>query len=389
MKKKKSSRPLLARVIAFLTGGVLGVLVILMTHNLESGAFGLRFFLLVLLFLLMAVLSLPVALLHELGHMLGGLLSGQRLFYLCVGRLYIVRRASGQLRFAWRRTPGVGGACAMYSPRDGISPLPLLLGGPLMNLLTGVVFACFAWQTRPHFSSAGVLQFSMLHIILLLLTLLSLHQGVTNLRPFMLAIGGTDGWQLRLHRRSPEAREDYARLVRVSRALQQETRLKDMPDEWFIHRPPERESNLYALSFMQNIVARLMDKGDFAAALEAARPALDKEIPFAAVLRMHMLQDGAVCEMLLGQPGEFFAQLQEEEIVRLRKMHKGYLSVLRTDYAAALLLQGDQERAASIRTDFERIAAAYPFVVDASAESELMECIRHASEAMHAKEESA
>lgn len=389
MTKMKHSRPPLARTIAFLTGGMLGVLVVLMTHHLETNFFGLRFFLLVLLFLLMMVLNLPVAILHELGHMLGGLLSGQRLFYLCVGRLYIVRRASGQLRFAWRRTPGVSGACAMYSPRDGISPLALMLGGPLMNLLTGLVFAFLTWQTRPVLSAAGVLQFSMLHIILLLLTMLSLEQGVTNLLPFMLTIGGTDGWQLRLHLRSPEAREDYARLVRISRALQRETRIKDMPDEWFIHRPPEPESNLYALSLMQNIVARLMDKGDFSAALEAARPALNEEIPFAPLLRMHMLQDGAVCEMLLGQPGECTARLRDETILRLRKLHKGYLSVLRTDYAAALLLQGDKERAASIRADFERIAAAYPFVVDAAAETDLMNHIRQIAESASVQEVSA
>ena len=46
---------------------------------------------------------------------------------------------------------------------------------------------------------------------------------------------------------------------------------------------------------------------------------------------------------------------------RFMRQMKDFPSVLRTEYALALLHDGDKERAALLRGRFEKIAAAYPY----------------------------
>ena len=51
---------------------------------------------------------------------------------------------------------------------------------------------------------------------------------------------------------------------------------------------------------------------------------------------------------------------------------KRFPSVLRTQYAVAILRDQDAEQAASIQTAFDRMAVRYPYASDIASEQELM-----------------
>lgn len=84
--------------------------------------------------------------LHEIGHLIGGLLSGYRLSGFAVGGI-ILRRQNG--RFGWHKYP-LGslnwGQCFMYGEEDS-SPGMLVTGGCAMNIILGLVFSVIALVT--------------------------------------------------------------------------------------------------------------------------------------------------------------------------------------------------------------------------------------------------
>lgn len=57
---------------------------------------------------------------------------------------------------------------------------------------------------------------------------------------------------------------------------------------------------------------------------------------------------------------------------RFMRQMKDFPSVLRTEYALALLHDGDKERAALLRGRFEKIAAAYPYQGEIEQERSLL-----------------
>ena len=103
----------------------------------------LRFDALVPYDLLLLPLTFFIAiLLHELGHLSGGLLRGMRFLLLIVGPLRLRRTISG-LRLDWFLNSGTFGglAAALPDPQRPIRGqlLPLIVGGPLASLLLALL----------------------------------------------------------------------------------------------------------------------------------------------------------------------------------------------------------------------------------------------------------
>ena len=57
---------------------------------------------------------------------------------------------------------------------------------------------------------------------------------------------------------------------------------------------------------------------------------------------------------------------------RFMRQMKNFPGVLRTEYAIALLRDGDKDRAAALRVQFEEIAATYPYQGDIEQERSLL-----------------
>jgi hypothetical protein len=92
--------------------------------------------------LLLPLTFFVVVLLHELGHLLGGLIRGMRFLLLIVGPLRLRRTMSGlKLDYFWSSGTFGGLAAALPDPQRPIRGqlLPLIAGGPLASLLLTVL----------------------------------------------------------------------------------------------------------------------------------------------------------------------------------------------------------------------------------------------------------
>ena len=146
--------------------------------------------------------------LHELGHLLGGKMSGYRLLFWRLGPFWLERDGKGKLAASlggWR-----GGQCVMVP--GGAGPwgsCPYLLynfGGILLNLL-----ACalgLAGCLTGGMGTGGRLFFLQLFWT-------GVPRGYLNGMPYLKGGVPTDGYILRLLGREPGVRRDYAAYLQV------------------------------------------------------------------------------------------------------------------------------------------------------------------------------
>lgn len=126
---------------------------------------------------LMAVMA-PVFLmlitcLHETGHLLGGLVSGYRLSSITFFSLSLCRLEDG--KFAFKRNNKMLGQCILCADKLNTDPRLLIMGGGLVNLITGtaaLVAEAVLWP-QSIYAGAVCTEFGILSVII----------GISNLKP--------------------------------------------------------------------------------------------------------------------------------------------------------------------------------------------------------------
>lgn len=156
--------------------------------------------------------------LHETGHLLGGLLTGWKFVSFRVGSLTLVNRGD-RLQFCRANLPGTAGQCLLEPAEQGGWTL-YDLGGGLMNLLTGGLLLCLP----PFVRAAGAA----------LLTAFGLSEvaiGWNNLFPMRLKSMTNDGYQLLERRKSPQSGETARLLMKAYAALLRARTYEELPGE--------------------------------------------------------------------------------------------------------------------------------------------------------------
>ena len=165
----------------------------------------------------------------------------------------------------------------------------------------------------------------------------------------------------------------YLQMAVNSRQTEGE-RLRDMPDEWFVMPSDEAMQNALVAATGVFCCSRLMDEHRFAEAHSILRLTSPGSFRSSAseLYRALLLCDEMYLELLgENRRGTVDAMLTKPQRRFMRQM-KDFPSVLRTEYALALLHDGDKERAALLRGRFEKIAAAYPYQGDIEQERSLL-----------------
>lgn len=303
--------------------------------------------------------------LHETGHLIGGLLTGYKFCSFRIGNLQL-QRENGSLRFRRLKLAGTGGQCLMTPPEpvDGKIPVMLYnLAGPLMNLLTALSALGGYFP-----SGCGSLGASLVFLF----ALAGFYLALTNGIPLRLGPIDNDGKNAFSLRRDPEAMRAFYLQMAVNSRQTAGERLRDMPDEWFIMPSDEAMQNALVAATGVFCCNRLMDEHRFAEAHEAMARLLTGRANLVGLYRALLLCDEMYLELIgENRRGALDAMLTKPQRRFMRQM-KNFPSVLRTEYAIALLRDGDAVRAAALRARFEKIAATYPYQGDIAQERSLL-----------------
>lgn len=318
------------------------------------------------LFLGMYAAILVQMIIHEAGHLIFGLLSGYKFSSFRIFSFMWVKE-NGKIRFRRFSLAGTGGQCLMTPPdmTDGKIPVVLYnLGGSIMNIASGLIFlGIFLTFTNIPFLSAVMLLFAVIGFIL----------AVMNGVPMRMGMVDNDGYNALALTRNSEAMRSFWVQMKVNEQIAKGVRLKNMPDEWFA--VPSDKAMKNSMVAVMGVFAcnRLMDEGNFEEADRLMAHMLETDSGMVGLHRSLMICDRMYVELITDNRREVLDSMLTKEQKKFMKSMKSFPSVLRTEYAYALLREKDTAKADQVKARFEKCAKAYPYQNEICSERELME----------------
>ena len=362
--KRRPGDPWLIFPVYILTGMACGI--VIMQHLIDAGtslADALVRF--ALLFLCMyAAMTLQIVI-HEGGHLVFGLATGYRFCSFRIFNLMWVRE-DGKLRLRRLSIAGTGGQCLMGPPDLNGRQMPVMLynfGGAIMNVISSIVFGGLA-LLFPAGSAART--------VLLLPAVIGIAFALINGIPDSAGPVNNDGRNALDLARSAEARRAFWIQMKANELVSRGVRTKDMPAEWF--EMPSEEGMNNGITAIVGVLAcsRLMDEKRFDEAEREMARILEGENAVTGLHRALMTCDRMYIELIGQNRRDVLDAMQTKEQKRLMKAMKQYPTVLRTEYAMALLAEKDAAKAEAVRRRFEKAAKTYPYPSELDAERELM-----------------
>lgn len=305
--------------------------------------------------------------LHEAGHLAFGLMTGYRFCSFRVFSLIWVK-IGGRIRLRRLSIAGTGGQCLMGPPemKDGKIPMTLYnLGGSIMNLLTGAAALAAFSAALQGMGAALLLVTAAVGLGIALMNGIPLHMGVMD----------NDGMNVVTLRRDAEAMRSFWIQMKVNELQTQGVRLRDMPEAWFAL--PEKMDDAMTAALGVLACNRLMDAHQFDAAA-ALMARMTRCTAMAGVHRAMMACDMEYIALITrGKAAQETARTAAQQ--KIMKQMKDFPSVLRIEYACALLKEGDRAGAERISARFEKLAGRYPYPGDVQSERELMDIAARAA----------
>ena len=303
---------------------------------------------------------------HEAGHLVFGLLTGYKF---CSFRIasFMWLKENGRIQRKRLTLSGTGGQCLMSPPdmKDGKIPLVLYnLGGSFLNIIFGALF------------SVGYLLFSgvpFLSPFLLMLAVVGFMTALINGVPMRMGTVDNDGYNAFALSRNKAAVEAFWIQLKAVEQTARGVRLKDMPAEWFAVPTDEAMKNSMVATRGVFACNRRMDEERFqeADALMAHLLAIDSGM--VGLHRNLLICDRIYIELLGECRRDVIEGMMTKEQVKFMKAMKRFPSVLRTQYALALFLEKDTQKAEAVKREFEKVARTYPYPHEMDSERALMQ----------------
>lgn len=365
-KKTEKLKQLLPMVFFILLGAACGLLFI--RYIEEAGrdqSFG--EFLLSLGFLIvwMSLAMYLQIVIHEAGHLVFGLLTGYRFSSFRVGSFIWIKQG-GKLKLRRLSLVGTGGQCLLIPPELTDQGFPYILynlGGSLFNLISAALFAgaLLLCKGQP-----------LLSLMFLMLTLIGIAYALINGIPMRLGTVDNDGYNALSLGKSPEALRAFWIQMKANEQVAAGVRLKDMPKEWFAMPSEDAMQNSMTAVLAVLCCNRLMDEMRFKEAREKIEELLEMKTAIVGLHRNLLIADLIYCELTGENRPDFLESVLTPDQKKFMKMMKAFPTVLRTEYAYALLAQKDGQKAAEWKNLFEKNAKKYPHPSEIESERELM-----------------
>ncbi|MBQ5951280.1 MAG: M50 family metallopeptidase [Lachnospiraceae bacterium] len=353
--------------IYLLIGAACGLLIVrYIDLKAEAGArfSGLLLSMAFLLVLMYAAMILQI-IIHEAGHLVFGLLSGYRFSSFRIFS-FMLAKEEGGLRLRRMNVAGTGGQCLMAPPDMVDGKIPVMLynfGGSLMNLIASALSAGLSLLFPAYTPVWLFLVFlAVIGAAFALINGLPLHMGPVN----------NDGRNALDLARDPVAVRAFWTQLKVTEEQARGVRLKEMPEAWFaVPSDAEMQNGITAAAGV-SACGRLMDEHRFAEADALMEHYLAQENAIVGLYRNLMVCDRMYVELIGDARPDVLESMRTKDQLKIMKSMQTFLSVIRTDYAYALLAERDTEKAASLRKKFEKAADSYPYPGEAAAERELI-----------------
>ncbi|MCD7839899.1 MAG: M50 family metallopeptidase [Erysipelotrichaceae bacterium] len=205
---------------------------------------------------------------HELGHMIFGLISGYHFVSFRIFNIMLLNQ-NGHLTIKRYSLPGTGGQCLMAPPNiiDGKIPVMLYnLGGVIMNIVVSIIFIVLCLHVEDPF----------VFLFLYILIIIGIVTALTNGIPMQVNNINNDGYNVLELQRNQKATYAFYFQLKIASLQSLGYRFKDMPIDFKVSEEDDLDNCLIAMQ--QALYCNyLMDKHEFDKTLELLNTLIKKK----------------------------------------------------------------------------------------------------------------
>lgn len=298
---------------------------------------------------------------HELGHLMFGLLSGYKFSSFRIANIMILKD-KGTYRWTTYSIPGTAGQCLMVPPEDKKIP-PYFwynVGGGLLNLILAVI----VWLAiRPGSDHPFLSIFANINAAL----------GIINLIP-MNTLVANDGYNILQLWMKKRARQFFGLQLKIVSALQVGRRYREMPEDYFELPKDSELDNTFMATGLVNRLNYELDTANYKHAIAL----LDQIIgdPSIALIELHrkMIVLERVFFYLMEGQIEAANGLMTKDLIKLApQLAKSQMSINRFLYVYELVVNNNEERAQKWVDNFYKLAEKNPYKGEVANELQLLE----------------
>ena len=193
-------------------------------------------------------------LLHEGGHLIGGLLSGYHFVSFRILNWTIIKE-EGKMRIKHFSIAGTGGQCLLTPPEKPMKEIPVILynlGGVIMNLLTATLslILLITIEKLPY----------PIELFLIFNCIVGYFLGILNGIPFNFGAISNDANNMRLLLKDEQSKQTIAHLLHINAFVQKGMRPKEIPERYFTCNEPINYKNPLQINLYLMVIGKLMDE---------------------------------------------------------------------------------------------------------------------------------
>ena len=305
---------------------------------------------------------------HEVGHLLFGLLSGYQFSSFRIGNL-MWYKSEDQLKLTTFSIPGTGGQCLMLPPNDE-EILPYFwynAGGGLFNLMVGSLLYIMAMTGK--YEGFYLNLFAICNVTIGLLNLIPMNGLVPN-----------DGYNLWKLSQSKRARKAFALSLLISDAQLRGVRIGQLDHTYFMTLTQEDYQNPIMTSAAVYNINRLLDLRNYDAAYHEIKVILNQhDLRLPELYRQLLTLEQLYFEILKGDFSNIESLYNPALKSTVKALIKSMPSASRFMYVYVNLYQGHAKESEKWLANFEKICHSYPYSGEVAMEREMLALAVNAS----------
>ncbi len=304
---------------------------------------------------------------HEAGHLIGGLISGYNFLLFRVFSFALVKE-NNKLKRKRQQVAGTAGQCVLSPPNlvNGVYPYVLYnVSGGLANIVLSSVFYVLYVVLRDTMPFAGVLFIPLVSIGILL--------SAMNLLPLKISGVTNDGHNLLSLRKSETARRAFYCTLRVGASLTEGIRYRDMPEAWF-ELPGSYDNSLSVSSALLHLSV-LLDRHEFKVAKAFAEETLVKAAHAAELYKNELRSELLFLEIITEHCLDKIEELFTNDLKKYLKASRSQPSKIRLTYAYQKLVLRNESAAKKELAAFNKACLTAPYRGEIVFERELIEVV--------------
>lgn len=309
---------------------------------------------------------------HEIGHLIAGLMRGYRFLSFMILNLMITRR-DGKFHFSRFGIPGAGGQCLMVPPAEGDTDAGIALynaGGIIINtftaIITGVMLALF-------YDSMSFETVSILWAMTAIGVMFALQNGIP------MTMGGlpNDGKNIRELKKDRFSTFVFLKTMRVVATMQEGGDIdREMPKYLCDDRDIDLKNPIHAMALNFDLSAAVsrMDFKKACAIIDRAMENADKLVGiYRYEFKMEQVFMAAVCKEYAH---DVDGLLDDDLRNYMKKMSCARPDVLRMQYGIARMYERDEKKAGDIYERFIKMCKNFHSLSDVRYQTQIIEKVR-------------